>query len=243
MSNLQIVTEAFSELASDYRQTMDRELKEFWGISYQEFITRFLEQAALSPTDLVLDVATGTAFIPTQLVEKFGRLGRVVGLDLTPAMLNKGQEYVARQGLQPSIWLVCASGMEMPFLSHVFDVVLCALGTHHMDVPTMLDEVNRVLKPGGRLLIADVGATPFWRSFWGLAVLNILLLQYRLANRGARAQAEAKAFANVRTASEWKGLLTNQGFQEIEIEAVPSRRPWYPCGLMIRGRRSDLPVR
>ena len=243
MSDYQLVTEAFTELASSYHQTMDRELKEFWGVSYQEFIDRYLDQSALCQGDWVLDVATGTAFIPIRLAEKFGRFGRVIGLDLTPAMLSEGQEHISRHGLQHSIWLVCASAMEMPFFNRVFDVVLCALGTHHMDVPRMLEEAGRVLKPGGKLLITDVGATRFWRSFWGRAIMHILLLQYRLTNRGARAQAEAEAFANVRTANEWRDLLGNQGFQEIEMEEMPSRRPWYPGGLMIRGRRSDLPVR
>ena len=240
MSNLSIVEEAFAELASDYRQTMDRELREFWGISYQEFIDRFLEHAGLNPTDLVLDVATGTAFIPTQLVEKFGGAGRIVGLDLTPAMLNKGQEIIARQDSRSSIWLVCASGMDLPFLNRVFDGVLCALGTHHMDVPLLLAEAHRVLKTGGKFLMTDVGATPFWRSILGRLVLAILLLQYRLTNRNVRAQAEAEAFANVRTASEWQELLTRHGFREIEIKEVPSRRPWYPCGLMIQAIRSSI---
>lgn len=124
--------------------------------------------------------------------------------------------------------------MALPFKDDVFDAVTCGLGTHHMDVPVLLSEIRRVLQRGGRLVLADVSASTFWRSFWGGILLKVLLRQYGLRNDSARAKAETEAFANVRTAGEWQALLGELGFTQIERHELSARRPWYPSGLTLK---------
>jgi ubiquinone/menaquinone biosynthesis C-methylase UbiE len=234
MAGNDVVIEAFTELAPRYEETMDYELRQFWGLSYEEFVDRLIEVAPVNEGDAILNVATGTALIPLKLVDKVGTRGRVVGLDITPAMLKYGQKNVEATGSSSRISLVCASAMAMPFVEAVFDAAICGLGTHHMDVPQMLSEMRRVLKTGGKLIMADVGASAFWRSFWGMALLKILLTRYGLTRRSARAQAEVEAFPNVRTTDEWRTILADFGFTRIEITESPARRRWYPCALTIR---------
>ncbi len=77
----------------------------------------------------------------------------------------------------------------------------------------------------------DVGASAFWRSVLGAIVLRVLLVRYGLSRRDARAQAEVEAFRNVRTASEWKALLSKSGFSRIEVAESRALRPWYPSAL------------
>jgi ubiquinone/menaquinone biosynthesis C-methylase UbiE len=228
------VVKAFTELAPRYGETMDQELRRFWGLSYREFVDRLIETVSVGEDNIVLDVATGTAYIPLKLMDTVGGRGQIVGLDITPAMLKHGRENVEASESSSRIGLVCASAMEMPFIESFFDIAICGLGTHHMDVPRMLSEVRRVLKTGGKLVVADVGASAFWRSLWGIALLKILLIRYGLANRSARAQAEVEAFSNVRTASEWRTILSDFGFTKIEIAESPARRFWYPHALTIR---------
>jgi ubiquinone/menaquinone biosynthesis C-methylase UbiE len=234
MTGSDVIIEAFTELAPRYEETVDRELREFWGLSYREFVDRLTKEASIEKSDVVLDVATGTALIPLKLVDRVGDGGRVVGLDITPAMLRHGQENVEATGLSSCIRLVCASAMAMPFVEGVFDVVICGLGTHHMDVPQMLSEMRRVLKVGGKLIMADVGASAFWRSLWGRAVLRLLLLRYGLAHSSARAQAEWEALPNVRTAGEWHAVLAEFGFTKVEVIESRARRPWHPHALTMR---------
>jgi ubiquinone/menaquinone biosynthesis C-methylase UbiE len=229
-----VVIEAFTELAPRYQETMDRELRQFWGLSYEKLVDWLTEVASVNEGDVVLDVATGTASIPLKLVDKVGARGRVVGLDITLAMLQHGRKNVEANGSSSRINLVCASAMAMPFVEGVFDTAICGLGTHHMDVPQLLSEARRVLKTGGHLIMADVGASPFWRSFWGTALLRILLLRYGLTRRSARAQAEVEAFPNVRTMDEWCTILSDHGFEKIEITESPARHRWYPCALMMK---------
>ena len=234
MSGTEVVVEAFTELAPRYQATMDRELRQFWGLTYNEFIRRLIGAAAVKPDEIVLDLATGTAMLPRELLSRADTGCRVIGLDITPAMLRQGHEAMRGTGLAARLGLVCASAMALPLAAGTFDVALCGLGTHHMDVPAMLSEARRVLKAGGRLVVSDVGASAFWRSIWGKALLRLLLLRYGLTQRSARARAEVEAFPNVRTASEWQRTLADHDFGGIEIAETLAHRPWYPCGLTIK---------
>jgi len=226
-----LVIEAFTELAPHYEATMDRELRHFWGLRYADLVDRLIRAARLQADDTILDVATGTAFIPLRIRRELGDRVRIVGLDITLPMLQQAQKNVRATPSPSCISLVCASAMALPFPKGFLDAVICGLGTHHMDLPSMLSEMRRVLKRGGKLILTDVGASPFWRSFCGHLLLRILLLGYGLARGSARSRAEVEAFPNVRTADEWHTLLSQYGFVRIEITESPARRAWYPCAL------------
>lgn len=228
-----LVKAAFTELAPCYVITVDKELFQFWGITYQAFVENLVRVAAVKPGEKVLDLATGTAVIPQYLAENMVEGNQLVGLDITPAMLAEGHKSIRERGKNHSIELVCASAMDMPFVAGVFDVVICGLGTHHMDVPKMLEETSRVLGKKGRLIISDVGASSFWHSWFGKILLRLLMIQYGLVNQSARARAEIEAFQNVRTAKEWIGLLSALGFVRIRVNEVKPRLPWFPSGLTL----------
>ena len=234
MEEINHIKEAFTELAPSYINTMDRELIQFWGISYPKFVERLVNTAAVKTGEKVLDIATGTAVIPLKLISSNTHQDRVVGLDITPAMLMQGRKVIARKGVTNTIDLVCASAMDMPFADGVFEVIICGLGTHHMNVPKMLLEAKRLLAKSGRLIISDVGATPFWRSLVGRILLRLLMLQYGFVNRSARSQAEIEAFQNVRTAQEWSELLKEFGFAKVQVDEIKPRLPWFPSGLTLQ---------
>jgi len=228
------VKEAFTELAPSYTSTMDKELNQFWGISYPDFVERLVKVAAVKPGEKVLDIATGTAVIPIKLISTIQPQERVVGLDITPAMLQQGRKVIADRSIMNTIDLVCASAMDMPFANGMFDVILCGLGTHHMNVPKMLFEARRLLAKSGRLIISDVGATPFWRSLAGKLLIRLLMFEYGFTNQSARSQAELEAFQNVRTAKEWSALLRDFGYVKVRIDEIQPRLPWFPSGLTLQ---------
>ncbi|MCL7451937.1 MAG: class I SAM-dependent methyltransferase [Anaerolineae bacterium] len=243
MARHDVVQEAFTELAPHYEEAMDHELGSFLGLSYMEFVETLLQAPAVKEGGLILDVATGTALIPRRLVDKVRGLTRVVGLDITPAMLQEAQARLPSRDSSSAISLVCASGMDMPFAHAVFDLVVCGFGTHHMELSRMLSEMRRVLKRGGNLVLVDAGMPTWWRSMWARVLLKAGLLVYRLGHRNARAQAEVAAFASVRTAGEWHTLLVHAGFVDVDIAESHTRRSWYPHALTMRavaGAGSDL---
>jgi ubiquinone/menaquinone biosynthesis C-methylase UbiE len=232
----QVVLDAFTELAPQYEATMNRELQSFWGISYQEFVDRFIATIPFREGARLLDVATGTAMIPLQVTRRTPGIAYVVGLDITPAMLAHGQENVRSADESSRIRLVCGSGMVMPFGSKSFDVITCGLGMHHMDADQLVRQMKRVLSPSGWLLMADVGAAPIWRSSIGKLGLAALFLRFGLRYSRVRIQAEMDALTNMRTASEWRAFLAAAGFTDIIITEMPGLYRFHPVALLVKAR-------
>jgi len=235
-----VVIEAFTGLAPVYEKTMDQELGEIWGLDYGDFVQRLVEGVSVRDGDVVLDVATGTARIPLALTSQTDISSQIVGLDITPAMLQRGLGGIRSRGLTARIRLVCGSAMTMPFVDQTFDLVICALGMHHMGVAETLAEIRRVLKERGELFLITVGALPSWRSLWCSIVMKVFTyLYFRLTGGGARAWAEAASFSSIHTAEEWPGVLTAAGFTEVEVNVVlVGRRRWYPQALAMKAQRA-----
>jgi len=230
------IIQAFSELAPGYEDSMQQELKQYWGINYLDFIHKIVTMADIQVGERILDIATGTARIPRRVIESAERPGQVIGLDITYAMLAQGKQYLKKSAGYQQIRLVCGSALDLPFHSNSFDVILCGLGTHHIQVPRLIAESRRILKPGGKLLLADVCASKFWRSRLGNLFIQFLVQRYRAINQNARAEAEVEAFRNVRTAEEWLNILSDNGFIHINIIEIKSRLPWYPGGFHAMAR-------
>jgi ubiquinone/menaquinone biosynthesis C-methylase UbiE len=238
MIDTQTVVAAFTEMASHYEQTVDRELRQFWGVPYRQFIQDLAGQAELRESERVLDVATGAAVVPLTLVQHATWRGSVIGLDITPHMLQAAKANVRHTEAKRRIRLVAGSGHELPFPAGHFDVVVCALATHHMHVPTLVNELHRVLAPGGRLLVADVATSPFWRSAFGRAFLRLMAAVYGWTQDRARMKAELEALDNMLGPEQWHALLVAAGFSDPALTVFPARRPWYPSGLIIRGAKA-----
>ena len=232
--NRNTIIQAFTELAPDYELSMHQELKQYWGLNYLDFIHELVTFADIQPGERVLDIATGTARIPRRLVENAARPAQVIGLDITFAMLAEGKARIREDAGNQNIRLVCGSALDLPFSNGSLDVILCGLGTHHIPVPRLISEMRRVLTPGGKLVLADVCASRFWRSRPGLLLIHFMAQRYRAANQNARTEAELEAFPNVRTVDEWLEILQVNNFTRIDIKEIKSRLPWYPGGFHAR---------
>jgi len=235
MDDNRTIIKAFTDMAPKYEQVVDNELKNFWGWSYNSFVDNLLELTPINDEDIILDVATGTAVIPLKLTGGGRRIRSIIGLDITFAMLEKAKAKINHNGSVEVINLTCASAMKMPFYSGAFNVILCGLATHHMDVPLLLTEMKRLLKPGGSLTIADVGGSPTWRLPVIYLLIRMATFIYFLTTQSLpRAYAEAKALYNVRTMDEWYDLLSKTGFSGITINKLASKYFWVPDPLIIR---------
>jgi demethylmenaquinone methyltransferase/2-methoxy-6-polyprenyl-1,4-benzoquinol methylase len=110
--------------------------------------------ANIGEGDRVLDIAGGTGDLALAFAKKVGKSGQVVHTDINEAMLRTGRNRLLDSGvILPTV--VC-DAEKLPFPDHYFDLVTVAFGLRnmtHKDVA--LAEMNRVIKPGGKLLVLE----------------------------------------------------------------------------------------
>jgi len=114
-----------------------------------------IERAGIKPGERVLDVGCGTGAQTLPAAEVAGP-GNVVGVDPSPDMLEQAREKAEKKGLD--IDFRGAAIEKLPFDDQQFDVVLSSFMLHHLPEDVMrsgFGEIQRVLKPGGRLLAVD----------------------------------------------------------------------------------------
>ena len=125
---------------------------------YRQAARDLIERLDVGAHDTVLDVGCGTGLLTLPLAE---RAGRVVGLDLSPAMLEKLAAKAARQGL--AIELREGSVLDLPFADGEFTVVTTAFTLLYLtpkEKQRAMAEIHRVLAPGGWYLsYTDRGCT------------------------------------------------------------------------------------
>jgi demethylmenaquinone methyltransferase / 2-methoxy-6-polyprenyl-1,4-benzoquinol methylase len=110
--------------------------------------------ANLHEGDRALDIAGGTGDLALAFSKKVGKTGQVMHTDINEAMLRTGRDRLLDEGV--ALPTAVCDAEKLPFASDYFDVVSVAFGLRnmtHKDVA--LTEMNRVLKPGGKLLVLE----------------------------------------------------------------------------------------
>ena len=222
-------------MAPRYESLMNSELNRFWGIDYQAFVNHLLVDCTPHQNETILDIATGTAFIPAYLFDKRSKVSSVVGLDITFGMLLQGRNRLVKSKKSILAPLVCASALEMPFRRQVFDIAICCLATHHMNTDDLLSNIHHSLKPGGALRIADAGASSKWKNRMIRFFIKIAAFLYFLFSENfSRALAESAAIGNIHTSKEWEEMIKSHDFEDISIEQLRSKHFWAPNPLFIK---------
>jgi SAM-dependent methyltransferase len=121
------------------------------GIKSEDALKLLVAASGAEADDLVLDVACG----PGLVVAALAAVARqVVGLDLTPAMLDRARELTA--GLT-NVVFDQGEAAPLPYADASFDVVVSRFSFHHFQDPkSVLFEMRRVCKPGGRVVVCDL---------------------------------------------------------------------------------------
>jgi SAM-dependent methyltransferase len=106
--------------------------------------------------EAVLDIGCGAGFDALLAARMVGPSGRVAGIDVTPAMIDKAREHAAALGMSHAEFRV-GEAESLPFPDDAFHVVISnGVLNLTLDKARALAEAHRVLKPGGRLLLADM---------------------------------------------------------------------------------------
>jgi SAM-dependent methyltransferase len=121
------------------------------GMAEEIRIARLL--LGLGEGDLVLDVACGPGNFTREFAKAVGPDGLAVGIDASRTMLERGGEELRRSGAA-NLTLIRGDATALPFRDASFDASCCFAALHLFPDPfAALDEIRRVLKPGGRIAL------------------------------------------------------------------------------------------
>jgi SAM-dependent methyltransferase len=169
-------------------------------------------RAAQHAGERVLDVACGTGIVARLAAERVGPSGSVLGMDLNAAMLETARAQTPTTGA-PVAWRE-GDAHRLPWADATFDMVCCQQGVQFFpDKTQALREMQRVLAPGGRLVLS------VWRSLaynpYGRALADALERHV-----GAAAGNGMRAPYGFGEMEALRSLLTVAGFRDIHIHIV-----------------------
>lgn len=157
-----------------------------------------LERAAIAPGEHVLDVGCGPGRLTREVARRVGPPGRALGIDPSPEMIalarKKGGAEFEQAGIQ-----------AIPAGEGAFDVAFASLVLHHVPGELQgkgMDEVRRVLRPGGRFVALDFAAS----SAHGLG--HFLAARFGLKRGSAHAE-------------QLRALFAGAGFADVQVELAP----------------------
>lgn len=132
-----------------------------WDEVYQRQVNRapqiaaWLDALALQPGERVLDAGCGPGYVSLRAAELVGPAGAVYAVDRAPEALAYLERLAQEQGLT-QVYRFQADAGALPHLDPAPDAALVTMMLHHGDVPeAIVKEVARVVRPGGRILIAE----------------------------------------------------------------------------------------
>jgi 2-polyprenyl-6-hydroxyphenyl methylase/3-demethylubiquinone-9 3-methyltransferase len=163
----------------------------------------------------VLDVGAGGGFLSVEMAQ---RGAHVTALDLAPRALRAARAEASRRAL--TLAAVAASAEAMPLRDGAFDLVVCTdVLPHIIDKKAVLDELARLVKPGGQLFVATMNRT-------SLARFVLITLGEDILGVVARGTHDAATFI---TPAELAREMSARGLTQLHVEGVG------PAGLNGKG--------
>jgi ubiquinone/menaquinone biosynthesis C-methylase UbiE len=137
--------------------------------------TLTVDHALLQPGEKILDVGCGTGAVTLPAKVRVGKSGEAAGIDPAPEMITVARQKASHAGLEIDFRVGVIE--SLPFPDGTFDAVTSSLMMHHLPENVRakgMAEILRVLKPGGRVLIADMMRpnTTFLRQLFSSLALH-----------------------------------------------------------------------
>ncbi|MGI6684412.1 MAG: demethylmenaquinone methyltransferase [Bacillota bacterium] len=142
-----------------------------------------VRRSEVGPGSLALDICCGTGKITLELAKRVGETGHVTGLDFSEKMLDVARKSVTASGLEKRITIKQGNAMDLPFPDNSFDAVTVGWGLRNVpDIFTVVNEMRRVVKPGGMIISLDMGKPeiPVFKEIYWLYFEKIVPLMGKI---------------------------------------------------------------
>lgn len=157
------VTQMFDTISTDY-DGLNRVISFGIDVKWRKKVVALLKKE--SP-NTILDIATGTGDLAIAMVNTGAE--KIVGLDISPGMLDVGKKKIQEKNLSPIIEMIVGDSENLSFETNSFDAVTVSFGVRNFEnLEIGLAEILRVLRPGGTLAILETSVptkTPFKQGY------------------------------------------------------------------------------
>ncbi len=136
-----------------------------------------IELSGIRPGNVVLDLAGGTGDLTKAFAKRVGKTGRVVLADINESMVRVGRDRLINAGIAGNVEYTITNAEALAFPDNTFDVCTIAFGLRNVtNKDKALEELYRVLKPGGQLMILEFSKVtqPLFAKFYDFYSFNIL---------------------------------------------------------------------
>lgn len=170
----------------------------------------------------VLDIASGTGDLAIMAAQKTDA-SKIIGADISEGMLKIGREKVDKLDLSDRISMQIADSENLPFDTNYFDAVTVAFGVRNFeDLNKGIQEIHRVLKPGGKFVVLEtsVPTKPIIKQGYLFHSNYMLPFFGKLFSKDSKAYSYlSKSAKNFPHGKEFNNILEKNGF--IEVENLP----------------------
>lgn len=155
----------------------------------------------------ILDIGCGTGKLAHRLITHH-RDARVFGIDLCESMVQAAQHHIVSE---PRVHLTVADSEHLPFARNSFDYLTCSNSFHHYpSQAAAVEEMHRVLKPGGRLFLTD----GYRDKLYGYFIYDVAVTRMEGGN------------VHHASAAEFRHLFVDAGFVDIQQSIVRFPAPF-----------------
>ncbi|NKI30360.1 bifunctional demethylmenaquinone methyltransferase/2-methoxy-6-polyprenyl-1,4-benzoquinol methylase UbiE [Croceivirga thetidis] len=144
------VTKMFDTISKNY-DGLNRIISLGIDTSWRKKVVKLVNEVK---PETILDIATGTGDLAVAMASTGAK--RIVGLDISPGMLDVGKEKVTKNKLNKTVEMVLGDSENLTYEENSFDAITVAFGVRNFEnLDKGLKEIHRVLKPGGRFVVLE----------------------------------------------------------------------------------------
>jgi len=175
-----------------------------------------LKASDVKPGNTIVDVGCGTGFLTRQAALQTQGKGRIIGVDLSPSMLETARDNLAKLRLLDTVELRTGDAENIPVQDGFADAVVGNMILHHCPRPKRaISEMTRILKNGGRIAVADLEKH---KEHWLRAEMADRWLGFELAK-----------------VRKW---FEDAGLEDVKVELARTKC----CGISLHGRKAEIGI-